>query len=645
VGQSLRQTLTASLRPKHLLLVLDNFEQVVAAAPLVADLLNAVPHLKVVVTSRTRLHLSGEHAFAVPPLALPDPHHLPELETLSQYAAVALFIARAQAAKPDFQVTHATAPAVAEICVRLDGLPLAIELAAARIQVLPPPALLARLSSRFRLLTGGPQDRPARQQTLRQTLDWTYALLAAPEQILFRRLGVFLGGCTLEAAEAVCHLDGDLPPDLLDGLQALLDKSLLQQEEAPDGASRFTMLETIREYAHERLMEHGERDVVQRAHMHYFLRRAEDFERGFDSDQQVAWLNRVDIEIDNVRAALHWCKMVGNGEAGLRMASLLLRFWDIRARSEGRAWLETFLQAPGNQGVSTAVRATALTSLGNLVRVAGDATAARALLEEGLALHEHLNDRNGRAIALINLGALARTQGEYQRAQTLIEHSLTLFEEIGDSIRGTWALNLLGILAVQRADYDHATMFFARVLDAATQLGHQGLIADAQLSLGQVAQLTQDFDRAEALYRAALKRVRELRDSASIAEALRYLAVVVRQQGHYQAAMELLKESVVIGLDLEEEGLLISWVASSAGLIAAREQPERAARLFGAVEALLSARGIILDPLERATYDLDVAMVRARLDEAVFAGAESCGRAMTLEQAIAYALEQETPTG
>jgi len=335
-GQPLLDMLKAYLHPKQRLLLLDNFEQLLAAAPLLADLLTACPQLKLLVTSRAVLHLSGEQAFPVPPLTLPELQQLPPAEadlvtSVSQYEAVRLFIARAQAVKPDFQVTTANAPAVAEICYRLDGLPLAIELAAAWVRLFPPQALLARLSSPLTLLTGGGRDLPERQQTLRQTLDWSYNLLDAGEQILFARLGVFAGGCTLEAAEAVCKWAGDLSVEVLDGLASLMDKSLLQQEEGRDGEPRFTMLETIREYAREQLERSGELDNVQQQHAAYYLALAE----------QAA--DRLAIEHDNFRAALQW-GLEHDADAGLHLAGTLPVYWQRRGDlTEGRSWLQALL--------------------------------------------------------------------------------------------------------------------------------------------------------------------------------------------------------------------------------------------------------------------------------------------------------------
>src|SRR5579864_7508647 len=304
--QALLALLKASLQDKQLLLLLDNFEQVLAAVPLLAELLADCPHLNILVTSRAVLHIRGEHEFPVPSLTLPDFTHLPEGEALAQYAAVALFLERARAVKPDFQLNPADTRGIAEICIRLDGLPLAIELAAARIKLLPPQALLARLRHRLHVLTSAAQDVPTRQQTLRNTLAWSYDLLDAQEQQLFRRLSVFVGGCTLEAVEGLYTALGEMPTDVLDGMASLIDKSLLQQTEQDGEEPRPVMLETIREYGLETLLASGEMESTRQAHAEYYLRLSERAELELGGPQQAAWLERLEQEHDNLRAALSW---------------------------------------------------------------------------------------------------------------------------------------------------------------------------------------------------------------------------------------------------------------------------------------------------------------------------------------------------
>ncbi len=345
--RSMVEQLQAFLQEKLLLLLLDNFEQVVSAAPGLSDLLARCSHLKLLVTSRTVLHLAAEHEFAVPPLSLPDLNHLPDLVTLSQYEAVALFIARAQALKPDFQVSNASAPAVAEICTRLDGLPLAIELAATRIKLLPPPALLARLGQRLAVLTSGVRDAPARHQTLRKTIDWSYQLLDAGEQRLFRRLSVFVGGCTLQAIEAICAaLDTQTPAvSVLDGMASLIDKSLLRQIEQEAAEPRFVMLETVREYGQEALAVSGEAEATHQAHAAYYQALAEAAEQAWNGPHQALWFGRMEQEHDNLRAAMNWLLEQREAEMALRLGTALWWFWYAQEHlHEGWNMLERALE-------------------------------------------------------------------------------------------------------------------------------------------------------------------------------------------------------------------------------------------------------------------------------------------------------------
>jgi predicted ATPase/class 3 adenylate cyclase len=350
-SRPLLERLKEFLQDKAVLLVLDNFEQVIAAVPVVTALHAACPRLKSLVTSREVLRLQGEHEFPVPPLAVPDLRHLPASERLSQYAAAALFIQQASAVKPDFMVTNDNAPAVAEICVRLEGLPLAIELAAARSKLLSPQALLARLGSRLELLRGGARDLPARHQTLRGAIAWSYDLLSPDEQALFRRMAVFVGGCTLEAAEAVCRAAGPPELDVLEGMTSLVDKSLLRQEEEANREPRFQMLETIREYGLECLTTSGELESARRAHATDYLALAEEAEPELTGPQQGVWLHRLETEHDNLRAALQWSQARQDAETGLRLGGALWRFWLVRGYlREGRERLGRLLALAGGPG-------------------------------------------------------------------------------------------------------------------------------------------------------------------------------------------------------------------------------------------------------------------------------------------------------
>jgi predicted ATPase/Tfp pilus assembly protein PilF len=575
--------------------VLDNFEQVLDAAVVVSAVLAACPRLRALATSRAALHVRGEREVPVPPLAVPDPRYLPPLAALTQYEAVRLFIARAQDVKPDFAVTNENAPAVAEICARLDGLPLAIELAAARIRLLPPQALLARLSRRLALLTGGARDLPGRQQTLRAAIDWSYHLLTPTEQTLFARLAVFVGGGTLEAIEAICNTDGTL--DVLEGVESLVAKNLLRPEDGAGGEPRFGMLETIHEYARERLEESGAAEEL-RQHATYYLSLAEMVEPQLVGHEQGRWMDRMEAEHGNLRAVLSWSRATNATETGLRLSGALWRFWWVRGYlNEGRAWLEDLLARSGE--AAAAMRAKALRGAGVLAWVQGNYGRATALFEEALALHRHLGERRGIAITLTGLGNVARGQGDYERATALFEEALALHRDLGDR-RGI-----------------------------ATALGN----------LGAVARYQGDYRRATTLYEEALARVRELGDTHGIAIGLSSLGAVAWVQGDYRRATAHLAEALVLSQAVGDK----TWNTAVclevlAGVACAQGQPERATRLCAAATALRTATGTPLDRFDRTTYDSIVAAAQEALDERAFAAAWAAGQALPLEQAIAEAL-------
>jgi len=423
------------LREKQLLLLLDNFEQIISAAPVVVELLVVAPALKVLVTSRASLHLSGEHEFAVPPLSLPDLQDLPPLDRLTHFEAVHLFIERAQAVQSDFALTKENAAAIAAMCHHLDGLPLAIELAAGRIKLFPPQALLPRLRNRLKLLVGGARDLPSRQQTLRGTIAWSYDLLEEPEKRLFRRLAVFVGGCMLETAEAVCNADRGLGVDVLDGVTSLVDKSLLKQEAQADGEPRLLMLETIREFGLERLAESGEAEAMRRQHAAFFLRLSEEAYPKMLSAEQSTWYRRLEVEHDNLRAALRWTLESQEAQMGLRLAGALFAFWRSCNHSrEGRSWLEQVLAQPGAKA-PTAARAKALFGAGTMAFFQGDFPAARQLLEESVMVGRELGAAGMRnlAHALTTLGHAILLQGDPTTARELAGEGLRLFQEVGEA--------------------------------------------------------------------------------------------------------------------------------------------------------------------------------------------------------------------
>jgi predicted ATPase/class 3 adenylate cyclase len=589
--QTLLDLLKAYLREKQLLLLLDNFEQVLHAASQVADLLAACPKLKVVVTSRFVLHLRGEQEFAVPPLALPDPNHLIDLGALSQYEAVALFIARAQSVKPEFQVTNANARAVAEICARLDGLPLAIELAAARSKLLPPQALLARLGKRLAVLTGGARDMPARQQSLRNTIAWSYELLDASEQQLFRRLSVFAGGCTLEAIEAVCTALPDGAGQVVEGVASLLDKSLLQQTEREGGEFRLSLLETVREYGLERLHESGEAETSQRAHALHYLVFAEEAEPHLKGVQQVVWLGRLQREQENLRAALAWLIEHEEEELALRCCGAFWRFWYIRGYwSEGLRWLKEVL-ALAQAGGRTAARAKAYCGAGRLALSLGDMLTGRVLLEESVAISREMGDKRGLAESLALLGldlqskavlnstlldesllfareaaeswTLAfslqhagwhfQLQDDYVSALPLLSESAALFREVGDKRELIATLNGLARLAALQGEYERTAALVQECLVFARGLGDKSGIIDALYLLAWSASLQDEHEQAVGFAQEGLVLARELGNTSGIARGLNQLGETYLAQGHPLQAVALLEESLQLYQQLESK--------------------------------------------------------------------------------------------
>jgi predicted ATPase/Tfp pilus assembly protein PilF len=645
----LHEALTGYLRDKDVLLILDNFEQVVAAAPAIAGLLTACPRLKVVVSSREVLRIYGEHEYAVPPLPMPPQDPLPPLEALTQYAAVALFIARAQQVKHDFAVTHETAPAVAEICWRLDGLPLAIELAAARSKLLAPQALLARLSRRLPTLTGGARDLPARQQTLRGTIDWSYNLLSSDEQALFARFSVFVGGCTLQAAEAVCVAGSTLGLDILDDLASLLDKSLLRQEENPAGGEpRYMMLETLREYAEERLVEGGTERAVRAAHAQHLLALAEEAEPHLTGPHQATWLARLDAEHDNLRAALRWTQAHDERSAvGLRISSALSRYWYVRGHfREGHSWLERFVALRTEaRTVAPEVRtvlANALLGAGILAGEQNNYARAAISLEESLALFRALDNERGMADSLCNLGHVAQMRGDYAAATDLLQKSLAQFRALGNNRGIGDSLNLLGLVAQEEGDDTRATVLMEESLALARELGDKQGIGYALNNLGNIASEQGNYARATVLYEEFLVLMRDLGHKRGIGIALNNLGVAAQEKGDDARATVLYQESLAQARELDDK-LVIACALE--GLARAATAPDttpaalhRAARLLSVVQTLREAISTPHLSGERAVYEHTVATLRTAMGDTAFNAAWAEGQALTLDQAIALAL-------
>ncbi|HEX6758300.1 MAG TPA: tetratricopeptide repeat protein [Propionibacteriaceae bacterium] len=671
-GQPVGELLKYYLAEKHLLLVLDNLEQVISAGPKIAALLSAAPRLRILVSSREKLHVYGEYEHPVPPLALPDMTKSPTLAVLSQCEAVALFIQRAEAANPKFQITEATAPAVAEICVRLDGLPLAIELAAARSKLLTPQAILERLSSRLKALTGGARDLPPRQQTIRGAIDWSYDLLDDGEKTLFARLGVFVGGWTYETAEAVCS-DG-LPMEVFDGLESLTDKSLIRPTEGKGSEPRFMMLQTLREYAADKLSETGELEFLQDRHLAYFVALGDHAERELVGPDQVAWLDRLEVEFDNVRAALSW-SFANDREAGLRLVSALSRFWRVRGNySDGSRWLSLLLSGP-MPSVLPQIRAKALSLQGEI-----DSWLAKSigyeLAAEGLSVVQEIGDRHGEAYAQYVMGlsvlqheqlSLARSHlskslilyqefddklglahvlsafgqvddKDYLRSgRAQLEEGLALFRELGDLYGVRQCLIRLGQLAIRQGEFETARDWLEEGMALGWSLATRGIVHDI-IQLGDLAFWQGSYEKARAYYDESLALAQETGEIWANSWILVRLGYVSLRQGHPEQARALfdkcqklfVEEDLKIGVAFTLEGL--------ASLSVVDGRPDRAAEVFAWADVVRETVGNFRPPIEQAAVDRYLATIRSQISDTAFADAQARGRAMAMDMAIARAL-------
>ncbi|MCC6170273.1 MAG: tetratricopeptide repeat protein [Caldilineaceae bacterium] len=688
-GRSLQESLQDSLRDRQLLLVLDNFEQVLAAAPGVGALLAECSRLKVLATSRAALHLYGEHEYPVPPLALPDVKRLraddDSLAELAQVAAVALFAQRAQAVQPGFALSAGNAAAVGEICLRLDGLPLALELAAAKLKLFGPAALLARLTQRLGLLTGGPHDAPARQRSLRDEIAWSYELLAPDEQALFRRLAVFSGGFTLPAAHTVCAVGDDAGFDVLAGVTTLLDQNLVRQVEGPDGEARFTMLETIREYALEQLIASGEKEAIGRRHAAFFLALAEEADPRLRGPEPATWLQRLEADTPNLRAALAWLLREDEAdpldrEWGMRLAGALSWFWHLRTRfDEARNWSDRAL-ALGDTAGQVAVQARALQAAGLAAQMQGDFSYARIRFEQSLALWRELENRWGIAFTLGWLAWVETVPGDPAMARPLAEASVTLFREIGDAWGIAFALETLGAIASKLGDYtlarsalEECIVLFRSlqdtygVVDALGELGgidyHQGNYQAAQArieenlallaayplvddkffrtaalhTLGTIARRQGDDPEAARLFTQCLEMARSAGNQWFAALARQELGLIAQRQGDAAQAIAHLRAGMELSWTLGKTQNFVSLIGCA--LVAVQQgEWERAARLCGAVEALCAKLDQPFVPPQEADYANALASIGNRRKDPSIAAAWEQGLALTLDQALQAAV-------
>jgi predicted ATPase/DNA-binding CsgD family transcriptional regulator len=675
--RSLFESLKAFLRDKHLLLLLDNFEQVLEAAPALVELLLACPSIKIMVTSRAVLHVEGEYEFSVPPLSLPDPLHLPAHEELLHYAAVALFVQRAQMVKPQFVLSEDNAAAIAQICIRLDGLPLSLELAAARIKLLSPQALLGRLNRRLAMLTGGRHDAPTRQQTLRDTISWSYDLLNTEEQRCFRRLAIFVGGCTLEAAEAVCSTAADRSLPAIDLVASLLDKSLLQQSDQGEDEPRLLMLETIREYALEMLADSGELEAIEETRAMYYLTLAERSDPELFGHQQHLWVDRLTRDSENIRAALQWLLAGQQQELVLRLAGSLGWFWYMCGRlSEGMLWLEHALRGVG-QDVAVSARIKALCyeafialhlgqvdlltsraqecltlarlqreyrcfalaswSLVHYLLARGDVLEARVQAEETMAFVWVPGSRDEdwvMACALNALGTVLLYQGDYAQTQDLYERATALFKKAGDLwLYGEMYLGLADVYLARGDESKGRTLLDERIAihaqsDNSWATGwFLGLFGQIALRQGAIA-------RARILLEAGLKRHQQLGDQQGQALIYALLAQAAASEHDYMLTRTLAAQSLEIARTILDTGSLILCLEELADVAAGQGEPTWAAQLWGAAEHYREASNATLPLVERLGRSRHIKQAQRLLGEQVFAERWAEGRNMTAEQAI-----------
>ena len=675
--RSLLDTLTDALRPKRLLLILDNCEHLVdACAALAEHLLHACPDLRILASSREALRAEGEVVWRVPSLPAPAPAaQRSELAaTLTQYAAVRLFIDRAAAASPGFRVTNDNASAVARVCWRLDGIPLAIELAAARTNVLAPEEIERRLGDRFRLLTGGRRSALPRQRTLWAAVDWSYGLLPEAERRLFGRLSVFAGGFDLPSAQAVAATPDTADWQVLDLLGSLVARSLVVPDEGP--GTRYRLLETLRAYGWERLRECGEAELTAARHAEFFMALAEKAKSNLAGPEQVGWLQRLELEHDNLRGALAWGSR-HDPDAGARLAGALLRLWEIRGHwTEGRDWFRQYLA----EDLDPARRAEALSAAGRLALRQGDAAQAHALAVEGVEVYRQLGDRRGEADCLSNLAALAGTEGDWPASRRLhgqalairrqlglkpdiarslhglalvaqeqgdlptawplYEEALALYGGAGDRSGIAQVLNNLGNIAVAEGDRAAARALHEESLAIRRELGEPSGI---QMSLGNLASLAQsagDYAAARAMFEETLAINRELGDRRSVADGLRYLAEVASAEGKHDEARTLFLESLALGEEVGARAVALDCLHGLAAFESKHGRAALAARLFGVVDAVTEQLGLPVDSVQAATYQAQIAATRAALGEEAFQAAWAEGRAMTLDEAVAYALRE-----
>ena len=637
-GKPIIQTLTEYLKDKRLLLLLDNCEHLLEACAKFADaLLRQCASVQIVASSREALGINGEQAYRVPSLALPDPKKAHTPISVAQFEAVQLFIDRALLARPDFQLTAQNASRLASVCFRLDGIPLAIELAAARVSSLSVEEINRRLDHRFRLLTGGSRAALPRQQTLRSLIDWSYDLLQDSEKLLLRRLSVFAGGWTLDAADRICAGDDIEDGEMLNLLTSLIDKSLVAVDESEAGF-RYRLLETVRQYARERLVESGGTEAIRTRHRDYFLALADEADKKLLGAEQADWLRRLEKEHDNLRSALEWSDAEAQAQEDLRLCTAMHRFWFTRGYlAEGRQWCARIF-AKGAPAQPTLEYARALNVAGSLAFHQTDYPAARTLLEQSLALSRVLDHPRGIALALNNLGAVAIEQGDHPTARALYEESLALLRELGDRHVAAGVLGNLAMVAHECGDLDAARTLSQESLALSRELGDQGRVADALNTLGDVACDLGDLTTAWSLSQESLAIGRELGDRDCIAMSSKNLGAVAFMRGQFGEARSLYREAVAIRLELGDRLGIARALESAAAIAAAEGNSTAAARTWGAAERLREEIGSPMLPNERSRNHKYATMARqTTADQGAFDQAWRQGRKMPLNEAVELA--------
>ena len=648
-GETLLETLHRFLASKQLLLLLDNFEHLVSGAPSLAELLSLAPRLTALVTSRDRLRLYGEQEFPLGPLGLPPPGA--ELSAAARSPAVQLFVDRSQATRPDFRLVEENVGAVLQICRLLDGLPLAIELAAAHSRLFSPKALLTRLQAAashdspgatLRLLSGGPRDHPARQQTMQATIDWSYHLLDGTAQTLFRRLALFVGGATLEAIAAVCWPEQEDGGETIPLLHALVDRNLLQVIEGTDSEPRFGMLHVVREYAREHLDRRQEAQAVGERHAHYYLQLAEQARAELRGPDQAAWLDRLETEHANLRRALHWAAANQQARLALRLAGALWRFWLYRSHlREGRRWLERVLALEARE--LQRLRATAFYGLGEITRYQRDLNAARNAHEESLVLRRAAGDIGGVSDSLAMLGMVLVERGEYAKADALMQESLALARGLQDDARISYALTGLALSAMDQNHQAKAREMLQETLLLMRSQKDQMGIWSALTNLGMVALYEGRYEHADTRFRQSLETVRPLKVPHFSATSLLNLGLVATRLGNLTKAQSLIREALQTFVALEERLRIAQVLEALASLAARQKRPENAATLWGAACALREVLQAPLPPVERKAQEQEESTVRTAMVPGAFQQAWSEGRRLAREELaalLAFALSQ-----